>query len=332
MKISQRSIYFTSLLILIAIQSPSYRSLIVTASTATLVHVEPSSTSTNLDDLFTINASIADVTDLGGWELKLYFRNSILNWVSSSEGPFLKQGGSTTFFIIEFDNNYNATHGRVWLTCVLLGGGFGVSGSGTLATINFYAIGGGTTALHLADTILGNSTANPIPHTTADGLVEVKLPITILSVVPFADIGGQNYTLPINVTTVNDSGFEATFNLTTYCDMIKIETQAVTQEDGTLITTTFQWDTTGLSRYQNYSISAAIGTNTLFNGQVTIVCPGDIDVDKDVDIFDIVPLAGAYGSSMGQSQYVCKYDINCDKNIDIFDIVIAAGNYGYIEL
>jgi len=147
-------------------------SSIQAASTPTL-YVDPPSTIVDIDEIFSVNVSIASVTDLGGWEFRLYYRNNILNGVTAKEGPFLKQGGSTSFFTIDFNNAYNTTHGIIWLTCVLQGGAPGVGGSGTLATINFTAVENGDTILHLADTVLGDSLANPITHTTTDGTVRV---------------------------------------------------------------------------------------------------------------------------------------------------------------
>lgn len=71
-----------------------------------------------------------------------------------------------------------------------------------------------------------------------------------------------------------------------------------------------------------------IQDNTLVaNDQVCITMPGDVDGDRDVDIFDIVKIAGAYGSSEGQPEYVPNSDIDSDRDVDIFDIVVAAGNY-----
>jgi len=301
------------------------------ANSTTTLYVDPPSTTVNFEENFSINATVANVTDLGGWEFKLYYRNNVLNWISATEGPFLKQGGSTSFFIIEFNNNYNETHGRVWITCVLLGGVPGVSGSGTLTTINFTTVGSGTTSLHLADTVLGNSTANPIPHATSDGAVQVIPPVTITNITAFAAIAAQGFLFPINITTLNESNDPATFNLTLYYNGTEIDTKTITQTNGTSITTTFTWNTTEVPRYQNYTISANTTYSTLNDGKITIVYPGDIDIDRDVDIFDIVALSGAYGTERGDPTYNSNYDINCDRKIDIYDIVIAAGNYGYQE-
>jgi len=59
---------------------------------------------------------------------------------------------------------------------------------------------------------------------------------------------------------------------------------------------------------------------------------GDLDGDRDVDIFDIVLIAGAYGSYPGHPNYRPEYDVEPppfgDGDIDIFDIVSAVGNYG----
>jgi len=59
---------------------------------------------------------------------------------------------------------------------------------------------------------------------------------------------------------------------------------------------------------------------------------GDLDGDRDVDIFDIVLFAGAYGSYLGHPDYRPEYDIDPppfgDGDVDIFDIVSAVGDYG----
>jgi len=55
---------------------------------------------------------------------------------------------------------------------------------------------------------------------------------------------------------------------------------------------------------------------------------GDVNVDGVVDIFDIVEIAGAYGSIIGDPQYHPWVDLDGDGDVDIFDIVAAAGNYG----
>ena len=70
-----------------------------------------------------------------------------------------------------------------------------------------------------------------------------------------------------------------------------------------------------------------LSDNTL-STWITVTIPGDFDGDRDVDIFDIVMIADAYGSTRSDLTYNPTCDIDADGDIDIFDVVIAAGNYG----
>jgi hypothetical protein len=292
----------------------------------------------DLEENFSINASIANVADLGGWELKLYYRNNILAVITAIEGPFLKQGGSTAFFTVELNNNYNTTHGRIWLTCVLLGSVPGVDGSGTLATINFQAVGGGNTTLHLTDTVLGDSQANPIDHTTNDGNVRVIgiSDIAITNVTPSKTIVCQGYSIKINVTVENQGDLTETFNVTTYANTTLIETKEITLTGGNSTTIVLTWDTTGFAK-GNYTIIAYawpvsgetdITDNTFTDGWVEIVIPGDVNGDGIVDIFDLVLVASAYGLTPISPNWNPNTDINGDSIVDIFDLVIVASHFG----
>jgi len=67
------------------------------------------------------------------------------------------------------------------------------------------------------------------------------------------------------------------------------------------------------------------------NGQVNIVTngrKGDFDGDGDIDIFDFVDFADAYGSETGDPNYNAIGDFNDDGDIDIFDFVDFADVYG----
>ena len=61
---------------------------------------------------------------------------------------------------------------------------------------------------------------------------------------------------------------------------------------------------------------------------VLVTIAGDVDGDRDVDIFDIAKMAGVYGVKEPNPRYEPNCDIDGDGDIDIFDIVKAAGNYG----
>jgi len=55
---------------------------------------------------------------------------------------------------------------------------------------------------------------------------------------------------------------------------------------------------------------------------------GDVKRDYTVDIFDLVKVAGAYGTSLGDPKWDPPSDVNGDGTVDIFDLVLVAGQYG----
>ena len=55
---------------------------------------------------------------------------------------------------------------------------------------------------------------------------------------------------------------------------------------------------------------------------------GDVDGDRDVDIYDMVLIASSYGFSRGQPEYNAACDLNQDDTVDIYDVTIASSNYG----
>lgn len=58
------------------------------------------------------------------------------------------------------------------------------------------------------------------------------------------------------------------------------------------------------------------------------VIDGDVNGDGFVDIFDIVIVALAFGSSTGNPNYNIFADINKDGTVDIFDMAVVAIHYG----
>jgi len=156
----------------------------ITATATTTIYVDPPTTTTYgacLGENFTVNVSIAEVTDLSVWDLILCYGNNVLNCVNVTEGPFLKAGGThETNFVSYINNTYNATHGRARTVSTITDLGPGVDGSGVLATIEFQINASGETTLHLTDTKLWNSSLSPpnsINHNTTDGTVEIMIPV-----------------------------------------------------------------------------------------------------------------------------------------------------------
>ncbi|MGB9135574.1 MAG: hypothetical protein WCC63_08370, partial [Candidatus Bathyarchaeia archaeon] len=75
------------------------------------------------------------------------------------------------------------------------------------------------------------------------------------------------------------------------------------------------------------------GDGTLQEGwqlQQCVMLTGDVDEDFDVDIFDLVRLAGRYGAVKPDPRYDPQCDLDHDGDIDIFDLVAMAVNYGKV--
>lgn len=149
-------------------------------------------------------------------------------------------------------------------------------------------------------------------------------------------IVGQGYTMNISVTVQNQGEAQETFNITVYANDTEVETKQITLSNGTSTILTFTWNTTDFAK-GNYTIkvyaTAIPGEtdtidNTFINGYITITIPGDVDGDKDVDLYDVVKICSVYGSKIGDPGYDANLDINSDEKIDLYDAVIACSNYG----
>ena len=54
---------------------------------------------------------------------------------------------------------------------------------------------------------------------------------------------------------------------------------------------------------------------------------GDMDADCDVDIVDIMLVAGRWGTRQGDARYDARYDVDSDGDIDIVDIMRVAAHW-----
>lgn len=254
---------------------------LTTKGAATTLYVDPVTSKVLVDTTFAINISIANITDLYGWEFKLYYNNTMLNGTGIIEGPFLSTGGSTYFDILDFNDAYNATYGRVWVTGALLGNVSGVNGSGVLASIVLKCKEFGNSVLHLVDTTLGDPEGVAIIHTAVGGTVETwPRNIAIKGVTPSTFEAYEGQVISIAVAVKNEGNYTETFNVTAYYDDEVIETRTVGDLAPWAETTvTLSWDTIGLAPDSNYTIKAEASVvpgetnttdNAFFDGTVRI--------------------------------------------------------------
>ena len=134
-----------------------------TTTTIVYVHKYPSEVYTvpDVDQTFTINISIQDVTNLYGFEIKMVYNTVELNatkvQVLKSSGDFFAPSDPLKIFVVkeEVNDNFNGTHGYVWVSVTLLSPELPKTGSGILATITF-------NSTSLGDSLLSLGVPNPV--------------------------------------------------------------------------------------------------------------------------------------------------------------------------
>jgi hypothetical protein len=139
--------------------------VILSSPTSTALVVEPQSVQGTTGQFFTVNVSISNVADLYGWQIELSWNSSLLNATNVTEGPMLKSSGNSTFFSPAVNN----AAGNLSALCTRLlsfgSNATGVSGHGTLMTVQFEVIGSGACDLNLYGTQLLDSNTRAISHT-----------------------------------------------------------------------------------------------------------------------------------------------------------------------
>lgn len=174
----------------------------VLSAETTLVYVDPPYNSAPVNQTFTINVSIAEVTNLYSWGIKLYIKKSVLetNLSMIQEGPFLRQNGAPTMFNTNYD-------GITWnIGCLITTPSPGVNGSGILVSITFKVLTEGASNLALTETSLRNPEINPISHTSKGGYFNSER----VDVINEVQVDGQNFTV---ITTTNSSVSPVPFNI-----------------------------------------------------------------------------------------------------------------------
>lgn len=160
--------------------------------------------------------------------------------------------------------------------------------------------------------------------------------VAVIQVEPSRNIVGVGYSVFISAVIQNRGFYLESCSISLFCNQSEITNQTVYLHAGASQTLVFEWNTDGFVK-GNYTIIVQVDPvqnetlttdNTATNGPLFLTIHGDVDGNSEVDIFDIVAIAGAYGSEEGDPTYNPNYDIDGDGDVDIFDIVAAAGHYG----
>jgi hypothetical protein len=241
---------------------------------------------------FDVNISVANVTNLYGYEFNMSFNPSILTCLYVMVNDVL---GETSYTVDTLASNIE---GFVWVEVAYYPPATPITTSApvALATIHFRVKSPGTTVLHLHDTNLTDQNSNPVPHDVADGFVQTVVhDVAITSVTPASSWAYQGWLLNINVVAKNLGNVSETFNVTSYYNSSVIGTiPVVNLPSGGQTTLVFTWNTTGVAA-GNYTISAGasvvpyetnISNNVYVNGIVRLLA---LTMIRDVAITSVVP-------------------------------------------
>lgn len=129
-----------------------------------VVFVDPQNSSAAVEQDFTVDINVSNVTDLFGWEFKLGWNSTILQLKNVTEGSFLRNTGATFFTY-----NLNSTGPHMVVDCTRLVDLPEASGSGTLSTVTFHVQQPGSCDLDLYNAVLINSFEESMNCTTEAG-------------------------------------------------------------------------------------------------------------------------------------------------------------------
>lgn len=159
--------------------SPDGASATTLQDATTIVLLEPSTATVNVDETVVVNIRIEDVTDLFGADVRLSYDPTVVEVVDANTlvpGTQIASGdfpdiSSGMGFVAQ--NTVNAEEGTIGYAMTLLSPAEPVSGRGTLASITFRGQASGDSAVNFTSVLLSDVNANQIPANKTGGTVAV---------------------------------------------------------------------------------------------------------------------------------------------------------------
>ena len=153
-----------------------------------------SKTPIHVDDTFTLDIRARDVYDMAGWQFNIDYDPTILEAVDVSEGDFLKTDSGATYFP---ESTIDNTAGKITGLSATLLTGTGVTGTGTLLSVTFFAKAGGETQLTLNNFQFGTIMGETIPAGPRKFVIEVGEQFT------FGDVNRDGQVSVLDMITIS---------------------------------------------------------------------------------------------------------------------------------
>ena len=297
---------------------------------------------------FTIAVAFENVNNLSGVDVEFAWNPTYLSYVNhtvtipvedypSPQAPS-PYGGilhAPELFLVD---DVNAAFGTYQVAFATLGG-LGFTGNGTIFVMRLRVENQSYLDIETDLNIYWYDPDPGIPEnrpTIVDGVVQIPgftSDIAVTGMDVSKTVVGLGYTAYVNVTVENQGGYPETFNITllanaSSCAMV----ESIVVDSLSSITIPVLWNTSEWMR-GNYTMgfyaTLLNDTDTMDNsftgGWIFVTIPGDVDGDRDVDIFDVTRFAACYCLDWVPDP---NTDIDGNGVVDIYDVVILCGNYG----
>jgi hypothetical protein len=313
---------------------------IVRVAAMPAVCVNPEVTEVQAGLTFTVDFNITNIEDLYSLDIKIGWNTTLMDYVNhtitipveQNPGGILHMPASIT------KDKLNQTAGTYQIVAKSVEAAYPFTGSGTVFRMIFEARINSSSFLQILSTELLDRYSQPLPHIILNGIVNIlpgthNVAVTAISCVK-RNVG-CGYNVGINVTAVNRGTFTESFNITVYANGTAASTSLVLLCGNDSKQVIITWDTTGWAK-GNYTISAYaapvtgeidVSDNNSTDGWIFVTIPGDVDGDRDVDIYDVVKITGIYGSKCGDPQFNPNSDLDDDGEIKIYDVVRCTSHY-----
>jgi Cohesin domain len=141
-----------------------------TSAFSDTIFISPASQDVYAGQTFAVDVNVGNIPDLYDYQFNLSFDPAVLAAQSITEGALFANTNNSYFLPGSIDNGA----GSITFTAdTLLGPVPGVTGPGTLAVIDFTAIGNGISSLDFSGLILQDSSLNNLTVTPVSGEVNV---------------------------------------------------------------------------------------------------------------------------------------------------------------
>ena len=308
-----------------------------------------------IGEQFTVDLSIVEGENVGGYQLTLGFDETVLRYVESANGDYLPPG---SFFVPPVVSENAVTLGATSLT--------GTSnGDGTLASVTFEVLEVKESPIALSDAILTDSAGKQLSILSNSGRIQPTLSSTsaVVDLTPSSVLApaiGEQLAFNIRISDgQNVAGYQ--ISLEYDIDALKpvlasdgaylpeaspakplisqglvtlgaSSSTGVGNGDGVLATITFeilavQASTVDVSGY--LTTPNGLRSNPIFKDakvKVIVALLGDVNRDGAVNILDLVLVASSFGQQVPETGNPA--DVNEDGVVNIVDLVTVAGAIG----